>query len=180
MGLPIAHRDGDLAVLDALREIKAPFNPRAAVAELAPVLKAYRIARLVGDFYGGEWPSERFREAGFEYQRSEKTKSELYAALLPTLNCGQVQLLDVPRLKSQLMALERRTARSGRDSIDHPPRSRDDLINAAAGALVLARESLAVMSPEQVEAWRATLAELQKEPLEMPRWGGTEWSAKDY
>ena len=37
---------------------------------------------------------------------------------------------------SQLLALERSTSRLGKDSIAHPPRGRDDLANAAAGALV--------------------------------------------
>ena len=41
----------------------------------------------------------------------------------------------------QLSNLERRTARGGRDSIDHPPKSHDDVANACAGAvhLVLGR-----------------------------------------
>ena len=34
------------------------------------------------------------------------------------------------------MGLERRTARGGRDSIDHTPGGHDDLANAAAGVLV--------------------------------------------
>jgi hypothetical protein len=52
------------------------------------------------------------------------------------LNSGGVELLDHPRLLSQLVSLERRQHRSGRDVIDHPPGSHDDLANAAAGALV--------------------------------------------
>jgi hypothetical protein len=56
--------------------------------------------------------------------------------LLPLLNAGQVGLLDHPRLIAQLASLVRRTARSGRDSIDHAPGGHDDVINAAAGALV--------------------------------------------
>ena len=35
-------------------------------------------------------------------------------------------------------SMERRTARSGRDSIDHPAGGFDDLANAAAGAIQLA------------------------------------------
>ena len=50
-----------------------------------------------------------------------------------------------------MCALERRTARSGKDSIDHPPGGHDDVINAAAGALVEAaqgsRISVAVLEP---------------------------------
>jgi len=58
--------------------------------------------------------------------------------LLPTLNAKRVELLDIPRLVSQLCSLERRTARGGRDSIDHPPGGRDDVVNSVAGAAALA------------------------------------------
>jgi len=54
------------------------------------------------------------------------------------LNAGRVELLDHPRLISQLCSLERRTARGGRDSIDHAPHAHDDVANAVAGACVLA------------------------------------------
>lgn len=43
-----------------------------------------------------------------------------------------------PSLVNQLCGLERRTARSGKDSIDHAPGAHDDLANAAAGALTMA------------------------------------------
>ena len=36
------------------------------------------------------------------------------------------------------MSLERRTSRSGRDSIDHPPNGHDDVANAVAGAIAYA------------------------------------------
>ena len=39
---------------------------------------------------------------------------------------------------TQLTSLERRTARGGRDSIDHAPGAHDDVANAVAGALVTA------------------------------------------
>jgi hypothetical protein len=38
----------------------------------------------------------------------------------------------------QLVGLERRTARGGKDSIDHCPGAHDDVANAAAGAIVTA------------------------------------------
>ena len=37
------------------------------------------------------------------------------------------------RLLNQIVGLERRTARSGRDSIDHGPGGHDDLANCVAG-----------------------------------------------
>ena len=47
-------------------------------------------------------------------------------------------MLDIRRLISQLHGLERRTARGGKDSIDHGPGAHDDIANAVAGAIVLA------------------------------------------
>ena len=43
---------------------------------------------------------------------------------------------------SQLVGLERTTARGGRDSIDHARGGHDDVANAAAGALLAATANL--------------------------------------
>jgi hypothetical protein len=139
MTAAVAHRDGaDHFVLDAIREIRAPFSPDLVVSEFATLLRSYRVHSLLGDRYAAEWPRERFAKHGISYQPSAKSKSELYAELLPLVNSGRVELLDQPRLITQLASLERRTARGGRDSIDHTPRGHDDVANAAAGALVAA------------------------------------------
>jgi hypothetical protein len=138
MTLAIAHRSGDMAVLDALREVKPPFSPESVVREFATLLKSYGIKKIVGDRYGGLWPTERFAMHGISYEPSEMPKSNLYQAILPMLNSGKVELLDVARLTAQFCGLERRTTRGGRDSIDHKPGSHDDIANAAAGALLLA------------------------------------------
>jgi hypothetical protein len=55
---------------------------------------------------------------------------------LPLINSRAVDLLDSDRLGGQLLGLERRTSRGGRDSVDHRVGGHDDLCNAAAGALV--------------------------------------------
>ncbi|UYO37700.1 hypothetical protein KQX62_13175 [Rhodopseudomonas palustris] len=41
--------------------------------------------------------------------------------------------MDNPRLISQLAALERKTSRRGKDTIDHPPAGHDDVANVVAG-----------------------------------------------
>jgi hypothetical protein len=139
MTLGIAHREADgRSVLDVLREVKPPFSPEATVADFGAVLRQYHIREVNGDRYGGEWPREQFRKCGIDYRPSEQTRSDLYRELLPLLTSRRVELLDSLRLRAQLASLERRTARAGRDSIDHSPGSHDDLANAAAGALVLA------------------------------------------
>jgi hypothetical protein len=73
-----------------------------------------------------------------DYVPSERVKSDIYRDALPLLNSRKCQLLDIRRLISQLHGLERRTARGGKDSIDHGPGQHDDLANACAGAIVLA------------------------------------------
>jgi hypothetical protein len=143
--LAIGHReerDGKRrAVLDCIREIKAPFSPEQAVGELAADLRRYRLRSVTGDRYAAEWCAEQFRKAGFAYEAAEMPKSELYRELLPAMNSRSVALLDSKRLTTQLLKLERKTGRGGRDSIDHPPRGRDDLANAVAGVVqnILAR-----------------------------------------
>jgi hypothetical protein len=136
--LAIAHVAEGRAVLDLVRERRPPFSPDDVVREYAEVLAAYGLSRVTGDRYGGEWPRERFAVHGIRYEPAQHPKSDLYRALLPLVNASRVELLDLPRLAGQLAGLERRVARGGRDSVDHPPGGRDDLANAAAGALVLA------------------------------------------
>ena len=140
MTVAVAHRVRDgTVVLDCVRERRPPFSPADVVAEFVATLKAYRVITVTGDRYGGQWPRERFREHGIRYLPAEQAKSDYYGALLPLINARQVELLDHPRLIAQLASLERRTARSGRDSIDHGPSGHDDVVNAAAGALVTAQ-----------------------------------------
>jgi hypothetical protein len=155
MTLGIAHSERDLAVLDLLREVPAPFSPESVVKEFAETLKRYRISTVVGDRYAAEWCSEQFQKRGISYKPSEKNRSEIYLELLPILMSGQCELLDNDRLKNQLCGLERRVGR-GRDVIDHAPGSHDDLSNSAAGALVLAMAAhggiLGLIVFEQLEA----------------------------
>jgi hypothetical protein len=136
--LAIAHLDRNaVCILDALLECRPPFDPEAAVVQCAALCRRYGVAKIVGDRYAGEWPRARFAEHGIEFEQSARPKSDLYHDLLPLLNARRIELLDLPRLSAQLCGLERRTARSGRDSIDHAPGGHDDLANAVAGALVM-------------------------------------------
>jgi len=98
------------------------------------------VTEVVGDRYAGEWPREQFGKLGGTYQGSERPKSDIYRDTLPLLNSGCVELLEHPRVVAQLLGLERRTARGGRDSIDHGPGAHDDLANVVAGVLLLAAE----------------------------------------
>jgi hypothetical protein len=126
------------AVLDVLRETKPPFSPDVVVAEYAALLKSYGVTKVTGDKYAGQWPRERFAAHGIDYVTTDKSASDYYLELLPILNSGRAELLDHPRLLSQLTSLERSAARSGKENISHPPNAHDDVANCAAIALVSA------------------------------------------
>ena len=139
MTLAVAHKSSDgKAVLDLVREVRPKFSPESVTAEFCAILQSYQITKVVGDRYAGEWPRERFHVHGKIYQISDKVKSDIYQALLPILNSNNAELFELPRMFSQFLGLERRTARGGRDSIDHSPGGHDDIANAVGGALVLA------------------------------------------
>jgi hypothetical protein len=136
MTLAIAHRQDDRAILDCIREVRPPFSPESVVEEFADTCRSYRVARVTGDRFAGEWPREQFQKRGITYHIAVKSKSDLYVAFLPLLNSRRIDLLDHPIAINQLCSLERRTGRgTGRDVIDHPPKSHDDLANVIAGVL---------------------------------------------
>jgi hypothetical protein len=138
MTLAIAHTSGldvnQRIVLDLLRERIAPFSPDDCVREFALLLKKFRCYNVTGDHYSAEWVKEAFAKQGIEYRASDKTRSEIYAEVLPHFMTRSLELLDNRKLVAQSANLERRTARAGRDSIDHPVGSHDDCSNAAAGS----------------------------------------------
>ncbi len=123
--------------IDALREFKPPFSPEIVVGEISRLLKNYRIFKIEGDRFAGIWPVELFQKQGILYEQTALAKSRLYQDLLPLVNSVKIELLDEPRSIAQLMSLERRVARGGSESIDHPPGGHDDLINAIAGVAAI-------------------------------------------
>ena len=91
----------------------------------------------MGDAYAGLTFVNDFGSHGIGYHVSELTKSELYEAMEPKLNSGEVILLDEPQLESQLLGLVWRNSK-----IDHLPGEHDDFANSAAGAIYLASNGL--------------------------------------
>jgi hypothetical protein len=77
-----------------------------------------------------------FAALGITFTPATLSKSDLFLELLPLVNTGRVELLDDPTLRAQLLVLERRAVRGGKDSVDHPRGAHDDVANAVAGALV--------------------------------------------
>ena len=135
--LCIGHADGGVFVADVIRGRKPPFDPKDVVAEYAALCKEYGIREIHGDNYAGEWVSAAFEDAGLRYVRSELARSGLYLEAVPAFSREAVRIPDHAQLSRELRLLERRTSRTGRDSVDHPANGSDDYANALAGALWL-------------------------------------------
>ena len=130
--LAIGHRVDDMVVIDRVEERMPPFSPEAVAAEFADIIREYGLRDTWGDAYAAMFATEAFERASIGYYRSSAVRSKLYLELLPVLNSGRIDLLDIPKLQNQLASLERSTGR-GRDSVDHRPGSHDDVSNAVAG-----------------------------------------------
>jgi hypothetical protein len=132
----VAHRDKGTrhAVLDIVAQQAgaAPFNPRDAVRKFVGILKEYGVRTVHGDAYAGQTFRADFESADLRYVVSGLTTSDLYEALEPKVNAGEVELLDQPKLLEQLLTLVVRGSKVTHQTGDH-----DDWCTSAAGALHL-------------------------------------------
>jgi hypothetical protein len=127
-------------IVDLIKEVKPPFSPEQVVADFTDILRGYNLSRVTGDSYGGGWIAEAFRKVGVRYAPAEQNKTQIYRDFLPLINSGRVELPDDQRLLRQLLSLERKQTRTGRELVDHAPNAHDDVANAVAGACVLVGE----------------------------------------
>ena len=142
--LGIAHWTGEKAVLDALisQDTPTPFNPRLAVARFALMCKRYRCREVHGDAYAGTTFRHDFTDCGIDYIVEKQTRTDLYENLEVALNAGQVELLDIAKLRRELMTIVQRGA-----SLDHMPGQHDDWATSAAGALTLVNPDIGNVTP---------------------------------
>ena len=139
--LAIGHVEKGHTIVDAVRGLRG--SPAQIVKEYAALLKRYGIREIQGDRYAGRWPRDEFLRFGIRYTVSELDRSGLYLEFLAALNSGLVELPPCEVVARQFMGLERRTSRSGRDTIDHAPGAHDDRANAVAGLLVASKRRMA-------------------------------------
>jgi hypothetical protein len=105
--LAISHYDIDAgkAVLDAVFQQlgEPPFDPNRAVTRFASLLRSYGLSQVSGDPYGGQTFKNAFLVNGISFDTVLLGKSELYEALEPRLNSGEILLVDEPKLREQLL-----------------------------------------------------------------------------
>ena len=107
-----------MIVIDLIREARPPFSPEAVVDEFAALCRLYRITKITGDHFGGEfveepasaaWPQLRDREAAQE-------DPDLYRDLLPLLNsAASCCRRTTPRLADRRSRAPRVARRQGFD-----------------------------------------------------------------
>jgi hypothetical protein len=146
--LAIAHRESstDRVILDLCRERIPRFVPSEVITEYAELLKSYGISTVQGDAYAGGFHSDEWRRHNIIFKPAPHSTSENYLKALPLLLNGRARLLDQPKLRAQLVSLERHVQPSGHEVVRHPAVSsaHDDLACAACGALVQAASANSV------------------------------------
>ena len=150
MPSPWLLRTGAMSVLlDCMREVRPPFSPETVTLEVQLLLQI--VSHLGGCRVIAMRVNGRANVSGSAASPMpcpRRSAPILYRDLLPLLNSRRVDSSTTRGSCHQLTSLERRTARSGRDTIDHPPREHDDLSNAVAGALPAAQKQATVAACE--------------------------------
>jgi hypothetical protein len=177
----IAHKLGDRVVIDAIREVRPPFNAFEVIdTVLVPLCKAYRISKVVGDNFAGELAKLPIRKVGIAYELSVKHTSQLYLdPFLGMLNAGKIDLPRNDRAINQICSLEHSALRSGRDQITHPTHGHDDIANCIAGAVDIARgQSNYTLEPFALDYRDSDLPRLpEPEPRTPPQANGNWWKS---
>src|SRR5262245_13314854 len=102
---------------------------------------------------------------GVIFETTDIAKSDLYLAMLPRVNSGTLELLDLPDLTRELRGLQRRRGASGRDRVDHRPGAHDDRANAVAGLISLLPDSAS--QPEDARISVSWIEQAQKKGVEV-------------
>jgi hypothetical protein len=132
----LGHFERERVIVDSVREITPPFSPENATQEICDLLRQYRVHEVCGDRFAGEWAREQFEKRGIRHRVAELNRSEIYLESVAAFTAGRVELPRIAKLKNQLVMLDRKTTRIGRDSVDHPAGAHDDIANSACGVIV--------------------------------------------
>jgi hypothetical protein len=138
--LCIGHFVAERFVVDVVRGRHG--DPHAAALEFSQLAKQYHCRTIWGDAYSKEWCAGLYRTAGgLEYRQSPLPRSELYLEGQVHFTRGLVSIPPHATLLRELRLLERRVARSGKDSVNHGVGGHDDHANSLFGCLYVATKA---------------------------------------
>jgi len=127
---------GGHIIIDGVYEWPAPFSPKIVLEQLAGLCANYGLAEIVQDRYAVAWIAADLEAFGVQVRVAEESKSALYEKFALLMNKGEVELPDIPRLRSQLLGLMRTLSGGATVSVDHVRGGHDDCANVAAGCAV--------------------------------------------
>lgn len=122
----------DKVIIAACRRWPSPHDPAKVAGQVAEFLAIYGLNSAIADGYAAEVSKALYRAAGVELLTADVNRSEAYLQMLPLFTGSRIEIPRDPVLRVELLGLERRTGRSGRDSVDHKPFAHDDMANAMA------------------------------------------------
>lgn len=131
------HLENEKVIIDIVRSRAPKFNPDEVTAGYCDLAKAYKINKVYGDKFSGDWASNSWAKHDIDYERSEKTKSELYLEAESPFNTERVDLPDKELPITQLKNLIRKTRSGGKDSVDTDSGQPEDEANVIAGVIWL-------------------------------------------
>jgi hypothetical protein len=140
--LVIAHATENGVVIDVVRRWEPiagqPINPRHVMAEMAPLLRTYRVVTVTSDQYHLDTLQQLALEYGYAIEGVPFTgtnKAGIYGNLQQLLNQGRLHLLDHAGQLKELRSLERTLTRTGQVQISAPTGQHDDVASATALAV---------------------------------------------
>lgn len=133
----IGHVENEKAVIDVVRSRRPKFNPDSVTEQYANLVRQYGISTVYGDKFSGDWASNAWDKHGVRYEKSAKTKSELYLEAESPFNTERIDIPAKDLLVMQLKNLIRKTRSGGKDSVDTDSGQPEDEANVIAGAVYL-------------------------------------------
>jgi hypothetical protein len=141
MTFAVAHPTEDRPkkyILDVLLEFVPPFDPKEIIRQIVETCRQYQVTNVIQDRHAIGWIGADLKEHNIAVEVSDMNKSQIYEHFAVLMNKRQVELVDNPRLKTQMQGLMKFLKGGGAVSIDHLRSGHDDVVNSAAGAIVAA------------------------------------------
>jgi len=147
--LAIAHLETNKIIIDCVRSRPPKFNPEEVTAQYSRLLAGYGVREVQGDKYAGDWALNAFQKHGIYFQKSEKTKSELYLEAETVFNTDRLSLPNREKLIIEFKNLIRKARSGGRDSVDVTGSEHDDESNCVVGCLHLLLQATFTLDESQ-------------------------------
>ena len=133
----VGHRnEQERVIIDVLRSRAPKFNPDETTKEYVRLCLSYQIYQVFGDKFSGDWAANswaKHSQGKILYQKSSKTKSELYLDCEGLFNTQGIEIPDKEQAISELKDLIRKSRSGSKDSVDSYSGQPEDLANVICG-----------------------------------------------